>query len=403
MRLLILLWVLFSFLSKSLGQNLVSNPSFEMYSICPTNIAQIANATNWQMVSGHAGSPDFFHTCATSGLINVPNNAFGSQAPATGNGYAGLAMFYQSITNFREYLQTQLTSPLVAGTTYEISFKASLGDNSEYAGSDFSIYLSNNALTWAGGGWSPINTVTPQVAFPTYIGSLTNWVTLTATYTAIGGEQYLVLGNFKDDVNTLLTYIQSATYTTGYYYVDDFVVQELMPLPLELLSFSAHKSLNNSILLNWKLSNTSTHGDFEIQRSENGNQFTTIGNVAKTGGSDYTFRDEKPFMGKNYYRLKQIDIEGKISYSNIIAMDFDAENNDIWIAPNPVENTCTVFLGNIQNDTQMYLMDTSGKILKNYTIIAEPYAEITLDLSDLASGMYFLHISNKKTLSLAKK
>src|SRR5687768_6067831 len=65
--------------------NLVQNPSFETYSSCPNNVAQVNYATGWNI---YENTPDYFNFCGSSGF-SIPLNAFGYQYPANGNAYAG--------------------------------------------------------------------------------------------------------------------------------------------------------------------------------------------------------------------------------------------------------------------------------------------------------------------------
>ena len=112
--------------------NRVPDPRFELKTSCPTGISgfQITGVTVW--TSPTTASPDYFHTCATSGSgVSVPSNMFGNQLPHTGQAYAGFKL--RSMNQYREYLETPLTSPLVAGVAYNVSFYVSLVDNSQWA------------------------------------------------------------------------------------------------------------------------------------------------------------------------------------------------------------------------------------------------------------------------------
>src|SRR5688572_3364217 len=101
------------------GQNLVNNPGFESYSALPTGAAQWNYATDWNNCLG-TGSPDYGHTSG-SGYAALPNNYFATVYPHSGNALMGFILWH-SLGNFREYISVQLSSPLVPGLTYDVSF-----------------------------------------------------------------------------------------------------------------------------------------------------------------------------------------------------------------------------------------------------------------------------------------
>lgn len=138
------------------AQNLLPNPSFEVNSGCPTTVAQVANAIGWGTPVGHAGSADYLHVCGTTGWVQVPNNAFGTQMPLQGDGYIGFALYYQAVPEFREYVIAPLTQTLLAGQTYEISTYYSLAEESTFATDKLQFYFSNTPTTWGMGNWNPM-------------------------------------------------------------------------------------------------------------------------------------------------------------------------------------------------------------------------------------------------------
>jgi gliding motility-associated-like protein len=223
-KLLFSLTLLATFLS-AFGQNIVPNPSLENYTVCPGGVAQVDNLIGWQKINNHTGSADMINSCNT-GQVGVPNNAFGTQNANTGVGYFGFALYYQSTPEFREYTYCTFTSPMVAGVTYDISFFASLSDNSQFGTDDgLELYFSNTPVVGTGGNWNPITTITPQIQNTVVITDKTNWIPLSYQYTATGGELYMTIGNFKTDVNTTTYPAGAGTYSTVYLYVDDFVVE----------------------------------------------------------------------------------------------------------------------------------------------------------------------------------
>ncbi len=219
--------ILLQFNFLTFGQNLVPNPDFELYSSCPPSYSTLSLAIGW--VQPTQGTSDFLDTCATPfSNADVPLNWFGSQTPYNGGGYAGLYAFYIFNYSYREYIQAQLSSPLVVNKKYYISCRVSLADSSKYATDDLGIYISQNSV---GAVHDSALLFIPQVANPQnqFINNKTSWKRIFGSYTAIGGEDHITIGNFKNDLNTdtilaplphKLIYYEKASY----YYIDHVCV-----------------------------------------------------------------------------------------------------------------------------------------------------------------------------------
>jgi uncharacterized repeat protein (TIGR01451 family) len=207
-----------------MAQNLVPNPSFELKTSCPTTLGQIALAASWSGF-GPQDTPDYYHYCAlgTSG-VSIPSNTFGNQTPRTGKAYAG---FLARPSNpAREYVRTPLTSPLVAGVAYQVSFYVSLSDASQWAIDKLGAYLSVGPAP-ASNGY--IIGVVPQIVNPigNYINNKIGWTLVSGTYFALGGEDHLMIGNFVDDASTTPMTGLSGFYQGSYYFIDDVSVAKL--------------------------------------------------------------------------------------------------------------------------------------------------------------------------------
>ena len=128
--------------------NMVFNPSFEEYTLCPERIDAkgVMNGVDawWQPT---AGSSDYFNVCSGRDCA-VPRNKMGVQTARTGVAYCGI---YCSQASYREYLQTQLKSPLLPGHRYRVSFYVSLAEKSPHAIATIGAMLTSQRLsdsTW---------------------------------------------------------------------------------------------------------------------------------------------------------------------------------------------------------------------------------------------------------------
>ncbi|PIE22314.1 MAG: hypothetical protein CSA62_12940 [Planctomycetota bacterium] len=212
------------------AQNLVVNPSFETHSSCPSLPGQINKASGWNSPTN--GSPDYDHVCGTSSTVKVPVNMWGNQTPRTGKAYAQMITYVgASASNFREYIQAPLTSALVAGTKYEISFWVSRCDKTRWACKDIGAYLSIGAVPTSP-NFNPLP-YTPQIQNTG--GIITNsvsWVQIKGVYTATGGESHIVIGNFKNHVSSTATQLSTSGHNNAGYYIDDVSVVKKMEGPI---------------------------------------------------------------------------------------------------------------------------------------------------------------------------
>ena len=213
--------------SKANAQNLVLNPSFEDTIACPTTTAIPMQCEYWY--TANIGSPDYFSEqpdifCGTS---PVPLSNVGYQYARTGVAYVGLAPFFTTIfpsyVDRREYIGGILSDTLKQGHEYCVSFYVSVADEMKYVIDGMGLYLSvDSAVDYT------INTnlsFVPQISNPAgnIIYDTLNWVQISGTYIATGGEKYLTIGNFKDDANTMID-STSSTANSAYYFIDDVSV-----------------------------------------------------------------------------------------------------------------------------------------------------------------------------------
>ena len=213
--------LLFLFRINAIGQNLVPNPSFEDSITCPTNYSQLYNTAAWVMPANTGtASADYYHQCAMA-VVGVPSNIAGYQNARTGVAYAGIYVYGD---NVREYLQVQLTEPMVFDKVYEVEVSVSPAENFGRAVDRFGIHFSQTAISGTG-SYFPLTTYTPQVenTVGNLLSDTVNWTTISGTYTAVGNEMYITIGNFVDDATTQTVVIGPFS-SRAYYYVDDVSV-----------------------------------------------------------------------------------------------------------------------------------------------------------------------------------
>ena len=162
-------------------------------------------------------------------------------------------------------------------------------------------------------------------------------------------------------------------------------------LSINLSGFTVTKT-NNQVLLSWQTGREINNRNFDIQRSSDGTNWITLRFVKGAGNSmsvvSYHFTDNTPSPRKNFYRLIQYDVDGSISYSRAISIDFSTSSSYYTIAGNPGNG---IYSMNIQTSkpVNLWLSDLSGKRLQTTTM---PPGLHHIDLSRYPPGMYLLQI-----------
>ena len=180
-------------------------------------------------------------------------------------------------------------------------------------------------------------------------------------------------------------------------------------LPVELTTFNANKSGKINILA-WQTASERNNSHFNVERSFNGeNGWATIGSVKGKGTStlsnDYNFNDETP-LSISYYRLKQMDFDGKSEYSKVVSVvGGKADKFKITaVSPNPFKDVATVvFDSNKEDNVTVTLTDVTGRVvlLKNVAC-TEGGNALTLDLAALSSGVYVVSLKNSDNVITQK-
>lgn len=178
---------------------------------------------------------------------------------------------------------------------------------------------------------------------------------------------------------------------------------ELTPLPVRLISFKAEINKEGNSLLTWTTASEQNNTGFEIQKSENGVDFNAIGFVDGNGYSNqirnYQFED-KAFTNSSYYRLKQIDADGKFSISNLVYLQ--KETSKFSVYPNPIDEKELHFNltdGNIETK----LISTQGKVLWQYKgSVSDTEKALHQFIKQSPQGMYLIQINTDKGILQTK-
>ncbi|MBK8054014.1 MAG: FAD-dependent oxidoreductase [Saprospiraceae bacterium] len=162
-------------------------------------------------------------------------------------------------------------------------------------------------------------------------------------------------------------------------------------LPVTWHSDVKATNINNYNLIEWSVASQVNNQQYIIEHSSDGARFLAIGEIPGDGNNNdtkhYEFKHSSPQLGINYYRVKQVDYDGNISFSNITSVNY-IEDNEINIFPNPAGLEVNV---GIASDALLKIKDINGKLHLKQDI----YKGINkVNLEGIPSGMLIFSIGN---------
>jgi hypothetical protein len=176
----------------------------------------------------------------------------------------------------------------------------------------------------------------------------------------------------------------------------------LLVLPMQLSGFTA-SLLRGDVELRWQTVSEKNGLAFEIQRSPDGGNFNTIGQVWAAGNSssvrNYNFRDNTPLPDVNFYRLKMIDLDGRIEFSKVAMIRLSGSSKEIEIYPNPVVQQVQVKTS-ISGPFNLAIYSSGGTLVKSQSFLGIGTSTVVpVNVSALVSGTYLIRVTGKEKSS----
>jgi hypothetical protein len=249
-----------------------------------------------------------------------------------------------------------------------------------------------------------------------YIASQKAILTTTLAQTEAGVLQSPALRNFnKWNIEEAIMFneqypLSGNTYDKEVTYLNNWLIQHLewmdaniesistatcASLPVTFLGLDL-KSHESGILVTWSTATETNNDRFEVQRSADGKSFVSIGSVKGAGESgkvsSYTFNDAEPFPGKNYYRIRQIDIDGTSSLSSIKAIENTSSAALSVLYPNPVKDE--VSLKNVITGSQITVYNDMGKAMVTFKATQK---QVQIPTAGWPAGTYQIRISDQSS------
>lgn len=202
-------------------------------------------------------------------------------------------------------------------------------------------------------------------------------------------------------VNTATDRVNNAVISSANFFKDWILVDNSTPLPVTLLNFEVDCE-NGFTVLNWSTASEINNDYFVIEKSTDAINFFPIATVQGNGNSNtvlsYTYTDETPNYATTYYRLKQVDFDGKFEYFNVVVSTCTADEN---FNVNQLQLNDNVFGFTINTSSSekltVYLYDYRGRIISQETIVVNKGNNpISLSKPHLSDGIYMLNIVGEK-------
>jgi len=176
------------------------------------------------------------------------------------------------------------------------------------------------------------------------------------------------------------------------------------PLPMTLLNFDA-KSNSDHIAITWATISENNNEYFTVEKSKDATNFEPVGIVKGAGNSNellqYSLNDYSPFAGVSYYRLKQTDFDGKFTYSDMVAVDFN-NADEFAVYPNPFKTSLTFEMNEalLAGQAELRIYNTMGK---EEIVTSIGNGITTIETGNIPSGLYYYNVLvNNKIIQSGK-
>lgn len=172
-----------------------------------------------------------------------------------------------------------------------------------------------------------------------------------------------------------------------------FLVKQSGPVPVNLLSFRG-KKVNTGVFLEWKTAWELHNAYFILERSANGTDYLPLVNMPGTGNSSttatYSYVDRNPGTGLNYYRLRQVDQDGKSAYSSVILVRYESGNEELLVYPNPAHDKLVLeFANDLLGQLMLKIIDLKGNLVLSKSVKVSS-RQLNMNISELPAGVYFI-------------
>lgn len=178
---------------------------------------------------------------------------------------------------------------------------------------------------------------------------------------------------------------------------------------VKIENFKSYHYNSTKVYLEWNLISESNINSFQIERSLDGINFTTVGEIKNISNTSkkklFEFVDEHPKIGENFYRLRQLSINGESEISEVNKIEIIKVIDEFMIHPNPATHNFDIsFLSVKQGIVGIKIICEKGNIIKDFFLLSEEgFNNFQVDVSDIATGSYTVSLSDFQSEPLTEK
>jgi hypothetical protein len=387
-------FVLFCLVTESKAQNLVPNPSFEQGVDCVN--PYLVNAIPWCTANSNMGTSAYYQSCQTASLFKTPYQyndpcMKSYQIPHSGVAYIDIGSFVMSSVQESTVPQVKLIDTLKSGKIYCVTYYVSVWNNAKYTidklgalltPTPFPCFVAGGPTVAIAGQYTPQVVSTPSVA----IGDTLNWTEVSGSFTAIGNEAYLAIGDFfTHSQHYILNKYPTNCNGLALYYVDEVSVEEV----------EIAKAKNDTVIYATDsviIGNNSSEAALFSWQPTTGLSCTNCPNPKASPSVTTTYT-----VTKTQCKSVTSDvITITVSPTGLTEEEQLAKN--LFIYPNPTKDKITIKINSIETEHfNMRLSDVLGKEIMYDKLKTE------LDIAFLENGIYFLQLYKNDHLLITKK
>lgn len=176
-------------------------------------------------------------------------------------------------------------------------------------------------------------------------------------------------------------------------------------LPIELTDFYATKR-GEQVQLNWETAVEIDNDYMVVERSRDGYQFEDLGKVKGAGTTNipqfYSLMDSRPYFGLNYYRLRQVDFDGTVTYHKVVVVDMQKETRPMEVFPTVTRAEVNLrFEEALSEQTTLSIYSLTGQLIQEVNLDADTF-QYQLDVSKLTNGQYFIRMQSNGNIETAR-
>jgi len=305
----------------------VLNPGFEDTLFCPPGGGFSISAYEYWNDPNLGESADAFHVnnCPdVNWQFYIPNNLAGYAETRTGDGYVGVISYLRNapsfIANYRETIQGRLEQRLDSNVIYCGGFYTQLADLSFGPIDAMGMYLNDSLLNIPGFPYNPtIYYPNPYISNPAgnYLSDTTDWMLVEQSFSAIGNERFLIVGNLNPYSTT--NYIVLDSVSTSYYYIDDVFLYEQKPVYID--------GNDTIVVCDTSVSNIIISADNAVHYT-----WYTLGDSTNVLSTNQSLTISNPLVSTQY--IVQGRACGYTSYDTVVVEVVECASADQIILPN---------------------------------------------------------------------